>query len=82
MGDATMSFGLPGGGEWLLVHLAPPYEAREAVLAVELGSGSWLSIGLETRSELERSVAEGSPAGMGWWLDAIAASAAVRETEG
>lgn len=34
-------------------------------MVVELGSGSWLSIGLETRSELERSVAEGAPAEMG-----------------
>ena len=82
MGDATMSLDLPAGGEWLLMHLAPPHEAREAVMVVELGSGSWLSIGLETRSELERSVAEGAPAEMGEWLDAIAAAAAVRETEG
>ena len=51
-------------------------------MVVELGSGSWLSIGLETRLELERSVAEGSLAETGVWLDAIAAAAAVREMEG
>ena len=77
-----MSLDLPAGGEWLLMHLVPLYEAHEAVRVVKLGSGSRLSIGLEMRSELERSVAEGSPAEMGGWLDAIASSAAVRETEG
>ena len=60
VGDETMSLDLPAGGEWLLMHLALLYEAREAVMVVKLGSGSWLSIGLEMRSGLERSVAEGA----------------------
>ena len=73
-GGKTISLTLPAGGEWLLAHLSPPDDAREAILAVDLGTGSWVSVDLETGAELERSVAEGSPAEMGGWLDAISKS--------
>ena len=82
-GTRSLSASLPTGRRWLVTRFRfAEDDAGEAFWFVDLGSGSFVAVDPADGAERGRHVAEGSPAEMGGWLDAIAASAAVREAEG
>ena len=86
-GTRSLSANLPTGRRWLVTRFRfAEDDADEAFWFVDLGSGSFVAVdpAADSAAEAERGrhVTEGSPAEMGGWLDAIAASAAGRETEG
>ena len=86
-GTRSLSANLPTGRRWLVTRFRfAEDDADEAFWFVDLGSGSFVAVdpAADSAAEAERGrhVAEGSPAEMGGWLDAIAAAAAVREAEG